>query len=150
MMFHLYKSIKRNSLLLSLTKNSNLTGHIKVVDNKINTPSVIFRIRRKLNSDTSLMLCLTLIQPCLEYCNIVWASDRSIYFDVLFLIKKDYPCHNLGTLECSYFSIFKSLNILTIFKLNKFQILCFAFMTLNQLLSKQFAIFLMSNYNIPS
>ena len=54
--------------------------HIKTVCNKVsNSIGILVRIRTKLNDDILLTLYLTLIQPYLEYCYIIWASQHTAH-----------------------------------------------------------------------
>ena len=73
--------------------NSKLkwNDHIQTISNKISkNVGIIFRTRNNLNRNTLLMLYHSMIQPYLDYCNIVWAVGGS-YLDHLF--KKQKKSH---------------------------------------------------------
>ena len=82
---------------------------------KSNVPGVILR-----------NLYFMLLPPYLEYCNIVWATGKSVMLNKLLVIHNkvlriitNSPWNTHGPL------IFSKLNILTVFGINKLQTACF-------------------------
>ena len=60
--------------------NSSLTwdDHLKMIRRKISKSiGIITKIRRNVPDSTLIMLYHTLVQPYLEYCNFIWATDSS-------------------------------------------------------------------------
>ena len=52
----------------------NWNDHIKTVCTKVNTNTgILYRTRKNLNTSTLLLPYQILIQPLIEYCNIIWS-----------------------------------------------------------------------------
>ena len=66
---------KTKFLGVIINSKLNWNDHIQTIRNKINkNMGIIFRTRNNLNRNTLLMLYHSIIQPYLDYCNIVWAG----------------------------------------------------------------------------
>ena len=71
--------------------NENLTwsNHITTLITKVSKNiGVIRKVSKILPSDVLYSLYNTLIKPYFEYCNIVWATNKTILFDKLFILQK--------------------------------------------------------------
>ena len=79
---------KTKFLVVIINSKLNWNDHIQTISNKISKHvGIIFRKRNNLNRNTLLMLYHSMIQPYLDYCNIVWAAGGS-YLDHLFKSRK--------------------------------------------------------------
>jgi hypothetical protein len=127
-----------NTKFLGVIINQDLTwnDHIKVILNKIaKSIGVIRRVSHNLSKDVLLSLYHTLVQPYLDYCNIVWASGHSGLIEKLQIAQKrivrivcnlSWNAHTRPT--------FLKLNILHIVEINTFQIGCFMYRAMKGLL----------------
>jgi len=100
---------------------------------------VILKIRKNLPQNVLRCLYFSLIHPYYEYCNIVWAINRTTVLNDLFVTQKkalriitnsDWNCHTKP--------LFDKLHILSIFSLNDFQVGCLMFCATHSLLPKYF------------
>ena len=67
----------------------NWNDHLKTVCTKVSkNTDILYRTRKNLNTNTLLLLYQTLIQPYLEYCNIIWSVDDSDFLKKLFIKQK--------------------------------------------------------------
>jgi hypothetical protein len=127
---------------LGVVINSQLSwgDHIKTVCNKISkSTGIICKIRRNLSQDSLLMLYRTLINPCLDYCNIVWAAESCGFLQYLFRKqKKAVRVISFSKWNAHTKSIFHRLKIMTLFDINKLQVCCFVYRALHGLLPIQF------------
>ena len=76
----MFKLIVNNTKCLGVIINSTLSwdDHIKIIRGKISKSiGIITKILRNLPNTTLIMLYHTLVQPYLEYYNIIWATDSS-------------------------------------------------------------------------
>lgn len=127
---------------LGVIINSHLTwdDHIKTLSNKISKSlGVIYKVRQNLRPNTLLTLYQTLIQPYLDYCNIVWASKSSR--DLLNLHRQQKKAIRIITFSkwnAHTKPLFCRLKLLPVFDINKLQILCFTYRALKGLLPNQF------------
>ena len=81
---------KTKFLLVIINSKLNWNDHLQTISNKIRkNVGMIFRTRNNLNRNTLLMLYHSMIQPYLDYCNIVWAV-RGSYLDHLFKKQKSH------------------------------------------------------------
>ena len=81
----------------------------------------------------------TLLQPYLEYCNIVWATGTSVILNKLVVIQnkvlriiRNSPWNTHAS------PIFIKLGILTVFNINKLQTACFMYKVMNNLVPSFF------------
>ena len=69
----------------------NLNDHITTLCTKISkNTGIIFTVRHNLNKNTVLLLYRSLIQPYLDYCNIIWATVHSNNLERLFRKHKNF------------------------------------------------------------
>jgi len=77
----------------------------------------------------------TLVQPYLEYCNIVWAIHRSTALSSLYLIqKKAVRTITSSSRNAHSAPLFHKLQILPIFNINDLQLACFMYSATHGLL----------------
>jgi len=77
----------------------------------------------------------TLVQPYLEYCNIVWAIHRSTALNSLYLIQKKAVRTITSSPRNAYSApLFHKLQILPIFNINDLQLACFIYSATHGLL----------------
>lgn len=96
-------------------------------------------------------LYFTLIHPYLEYCNVVWAIDRSTVLQELFICQKKAVRIITGSKYNSHTTpLFSNLRILPITNLNDFQVACFIYRCVNNLLPQKFCIMFNSNSSVHS
>ena len=122
---------------LGIVINSRLTweDHINILNNKISKSlGIILKARRNLNSDTLFKLYHTLVQPYLDYCNIVWASIPSgALLKLCRNHKKALRIITFSKRNCHSKPLFRRLEILPVTDLNKYQVLCIVYKALNGL-----------------
>lgn len=96
------------SKFLGVIINENLTwtDHIETIKKKISKNiGIIKHIKHQLSSNVLRSLYFTLINPYLEYCNMVWAHGPNTALSKLFLNSKTcYSCYLQFLLECSHCS----------------------------------------------
>ena len=110
---------------------------------------IIFKVRHSLNKNTVLLLYRSLIQPYLDYCNIIWATGHSNNLERLFRKQKKALRAITFTKRNAHITpLFKHLNILTVYDINKLQTLCFVYKAVNNLLPRHFNTFFNPNINI--
>ena len=76
---------------LGIIINSHLTwgDHIKFITNKIaKNIGILFKIQKKVPTDSLRSLYYTLIHPYYEYCNIVWAARHTTALDTVMHTQK--------------------------------------------------------------
>ena len=67
----------------------NWNEHITTLCTKISkNAGIIFKVRHNLNKNTVLLIYCSLIQPYLDYCNIIWATGHSNNLERLFRKQK--------------------------------------------------------------
>ena len=118
--------------------NNKLTwnDHIKMIKSKIaKNIGIISRMRSFVPRAVLLSLYHALVEPYLQYCNLVWATHRSTVLNELYLCQKkilriianqDKRCHSIP--------LFKQLNILPICNINDLQVGCFMYSVVHKLI----------------
>ena len=118
--------------------NSTLTwkDHIETISNKVSkSTGIILSVRNNVNDNVLLTLYHTLLLPYYNYCNIIWAAQRTIYLDKLFIKQKKAVriiCRAKWNAHTN--PLFFNLKLLTICNLNKLQTYCFMYKIVNNLL----------------
>ena len=109
----------------------------------------MYRTRKKINSVTLGMLYQTLIQPYLDYCNIIWSVGESQSLHKLFIKqKKAIRAITFSKWDAHTSPIFKKLRILKLHEINTFQTCCFVFKSLHNLLPVKFHKLFLRNQDI--
>jgi len=124
-----------------LSSDLKWSVHIDVVICKISkTIGIISKVRHLIPQELTRLLYITLVEPYINYCNIVWASpDPTTKLDKIFKIQKTY--RRLITFSKSRahsLEPFQRLNILNVYKLHKFQLLCYMYKLMNNKLPNAF------------
>ena len=91
----------------------------------------------------------TLINPYFEYCNIVWATNKTVLFDKLFILQKNA----IRIITSSRWNthtapLFREKCILKICDINVVQVATFMFRYVNNLLPSSFANYFVFNSDI--
>jgi hypothetical protein len=137
---------------LGVIINSTLTwqDHIKTVCNKVSKSiGILYKVRKNVKSDILLTLYHTLIEPYFLYCNIVWASQNTVYLHKLLLKqKKAVRIVTCAKWDAHTQPIFKELNLLTIPSLNLFQIYCFMYKVSKGLMPSAFQNLFVENFSV--
>lgn len=141
-----------SSKFLGVIINQTLSwnDHIHVIQQKIHKNSGIIR-RLSKSLPQSVLLCLyhSLIEPYLGYCNIVWGMNRSTSLDKLFISqKKIVRIITFSKLNTHTKPLFSRLSLLTIYQLNVFQVACFVYCCIHNLLPQRFSSMFQANNSI--
>ena len=143
--------VKIDSTVINRVKNTKFLGviindtlswedHVKLVKRKVNKNiGVICRVSKCMPRSVLLQLYYNLISPYFEYCNIVWAIDRSTLLNELLRCQKKA----LRTITLSNFRqhtrpLFVSLKVLPVSQLNDLQVACFMYRCANGMLPRSF------------
>ena len=80
---------KTKFLDVVINSKLNWNDHITTLCTKISkNTDIIFKVRHNLHKNTVLLLYRSLIQPYLDYCNIIWAKGHSNKLEKLFQKQK--------------------------------------------------------------
>ena len=143
----------RTAKLLGVTVNDTLTwsDHIKTVKRKVQKNiGILYRIRSHLAYDCAVSLYFTLLHPYFDYCNIVWAVQRSTLLNKLFICQKiaiRTVTNSKGNARTK--PLFVKLRILSIFDVNNLQVAvaCYMYRSINNLLPQYFCRMFTQNFN---
>lgn len=138
-------SIDKNSInrvehtkFLGVIIHQNLSwqAHIKAMSSQIaKSTGIIIKSRQFFFSNTLCTLYNSLILPYLQYCLIIWASTYSSHLQPLFrLQKKALRIITHSPPRAHTFPLFNKFKILNIFNILKYQVSCFVFLHMQQLL----------------
>ena len=117
---------------LGVILSSNLTwsAHIKVVVGKLSKNlGIIAKVRHLLPWTLTKMLYLTLVEPYINYCNIVWAGiTPTNNLEKIFKVQKKY-CRLITFSEFRAHSkpLFVNLNLLNVYEIYKYQLSCYMY-----------------------
>ena len=121
---------------LGVIISSNLSWN-KHIDAKISkTIGIISKVRHLLPVLGTRTLYVTLVEPYLGYCNIVWAQSKpTTYLDKIFRIQKKY-CRlmTFSHFQAHSEPLFRQLSILSIYKLYQYQLGLFMYQQLRGLI----------------
>ena len=134
--------------------DENLTwkNHINYIKNKIaKNVGILKRLKYRLPGKLLNTLYNTLILPYLNYCNIIWANNKSSRLQPLFkLQKRSMRIINNSPYNTHALPLFSKLNQLTIFDLNKLSIATFMFRQYKNCLPNIFVHYFCTNSTIHS
>lgn len=135
-----------------LNQTLSWDDHIHMIKQKIvKNSGIILRIRKHIPPTVLVSLYQTLIQPYFNYCNIVWAINRTAVLNDLFLRQKRIIRIITGSKFLSHTApLFKLLNILPLADLNDLQVACFVFRCRKNLLPHKFCSMFITNSSIHS
>ena len=112
-----------------ISSNLSWNKHIDVIINKMSkTIGIIAKVRHLLLGSAR-TLYMTLVEPYINYCNIVWAQpDSTCHLNKILKIQKKY-CRIITFSDFRAHSepLFKQLNILTVYKIYKYQLSLFMY-----------------------
>ena len=133
----------KETKFLGVIINENLTwsDHIDVVSNKCSKNlGIIRKLQKTVPRNILVTLYSTLIYPYLNYCNIAWASQPTTFLEKLYRVQKKamrvitHSAWNTHSLP-----LFKTLNFLTIYDINKLQTACFVYSAIHSILPPTFS-----------
>ena len=108
--------------------------HISVVLNKISkTTGIIAKVRHLLPANLTRNLYLTLVQPYISYCNLVWSrAESSTQLDKILKIQKKY-CRLLTFSDFRAHSkpLFVQLRLLNVYQIYQYQLGVFMYLQIN-------------------
>ena len=120
-----------------ISSNLSWNKHIDVIVSKISkTVGLLSKVRHLLPNLGTRTLYMSLVEPYIGYCNIVWSqANASVYLDKIFKIQKKY-CRIITFSDFRAHSepLFKELNILNVYNMYKYQIALFMYKQLNGLI----------------
>ena len=122
-----------------LSANLKWNKHIEVVSNKISkNVGIISKVRHLLPSHLTRSLYLTLVEPYISYCNLVWSSpEKTEALNSILKLQKryvrlitfsDYSAHSKP--------LFLKLNISTVYQIHKSQLAIYMYKILNNLIPR--------------
>jgi hypothetical protein len=133
-----------------IDKNLSWTCHIHYVQGKIaKNIGIIKRLKFRLPQKTLNTLYNSLVLPYLNYCNIVWGSNKPTRLQSLFLLQK--RCMRIVTnspYNTHSSPLFIKLNQLKIFDLNKLAIATFMYRSHKHCLPNNFSNYFCNNSSI--
>jgi hypothetical protein len=142
------------SKFLGVIINENLTwtDHIETIKKKLSKNiGIIKHIKHQLSLNVLRSLYFTLINPYLEYCNMVWANGPNTALSKLFLTqKRAIRVISNSCRDAHAAPLFKKLKILTILELNKLQVACFMYRVSRNMVPSFFVNMFCFNSNIHS
>jgi hypothetical protein len=144
----------RSTKFLGVIINQTLTwnDHIRAVQQKINKNSGIIRkISKSLPQSVLVNLYHTLVEPYLTYCNIVWGINRTTILDKLFISqKKIIRIITLSKYNAHTKPLFAKLSVFTVYQLNDFQVACFVYRCIHNILPNKFCAMFHANNLVHS
>ena len=113
-----------------LSSNLKWASHIQVVMNKISKNlGIIAKVRHLLPQTLTRMLYLTLVEPYINYCNIVWAGMApTTNLDKIFRVQKKY-CRliTFSKFQAHSRPLFEDLKLLNVYEIYKCQLYCYMY-----------------------
>ena len=98
-----------------------------------------------------LSLYHALVEPYLQYCNIIWAGHRTSALMDLFLCQKRLMRIITNSSRLSHSApLFKQLSILPVYDINNLQVGCFMYSAVNRLLPQCFSSMFVTNSTVHS
>lgn len=137
---------------LGVIINETLTwkDHIEFIRQKVaKNLGILYRLSRTMPQQILISLYNSLIQPYLEYCNVIWSLDRSCALHDLFIYQKKAIRTITKSCWTAHTSpLFKRLHILPLYSINDLQLGCFVYLCLNNQLPKYFCNMFKTNANV--
>jgi hypothetical protein len=133
-----------------IDKNLSWKDHINYIKGKISkNTGIIRRLKYRLPEKTLNTLYNSLVLPYLNYCNIVWASNKPTRLQSLLLLQK----RSMRAITNSPYNthtrpLFSKLKQLTVFDLNKLAVATFMFRHHNHCLPNYFSNYFCVNSSI--
>ena len=117
-------------------ENLSWDSHIRTIKSKVSKSiGILCKIRKNLSCSVLRNLYFTLVHPYLDYCNIIWAANKSTCLDKLFLMqKKAIRIVTRSTWNAHTAPLFVKLHVLTLNNVNRYQTGCFMYKIYNNML----------------
>ena len=131
--------IQHDTKFLGVILSSNLkwNKHIDIVRSKISKNiGIISKVRHLLPQELTRNLYMTLVNPYICYCNIIWSSPhKTSNLDKILKIQKKY-CRLITFSKFTEAShpLFQKLHILSVYDTYKYQLLIHIYKTINKLI----------------
>ena len=139
---------------LGVIINESLTWneHIQTIKQKVSKSiGIIKRLQYKMPRSVLKILYTSMVAPYLEYCNIVWGIDRSVVFNSLFLLQKKIIRIITNSKWNSHSKpLFHQQTVLPLACINDFQIACFMYRSVHNLLPIKFTEMFRHNLSVHS
>ena len=119
-----------------ISSNLSWNKHIDVVSKISKTVGLLSKVRHLLPKLGTRTLYMSLVEPYIGYCNIVWfQANASVCLDKILKIQKKY-CRiiTFSDFRARSEPLFKELNILNVYQMYKYQIALFMYRHLNGLI----------------
>ena len=120
-----------------LSNDLKWNKHVDFVVNKITkTIGIISKVRHFLPISTTRTLYLTLVEPYINYCNLVWALPHpTVSLDKIYKIQKRY-CRiiNFAHYRAHSEPLFQNLSILNVYKIYQTQLAIYMYQQTHNLL----------------
>ena len=112
---------------------------------------IIYRMKFFVPHSVLLSLYHALVEPYLQYCNIIWAGHRTSALRELFLCQKRLMRIITNSSRLSHSApLFKQLSILPVYDINNLQVGCFMYSAVNRLLPQCFSSMFVTNSTLHS
>jgi hypothetical protein len=134
------KVTKTKFLGVIINEKLSWENHIQLIMNKVSKSiGILRRIQNKIPDIVLRNLYFTLVNPYFEYCNLIWATSPSGNLNKLFRLQK----RAIRLITKSKWNehtspLFINNNILTLYKINQLQTVCFMYKIKNKLLPSYF------------
>ena len=120
-----------------LSSDLSWNKHVNIVANKISKSiGIIAKVRHLLPTSLTCMLYRTLVEPYINYCNLVWASQhkRENLEKKLKIQKRFCRIITFSTFHAHSQPLFKQLALMTVYDIFKYQYDMFMYKCVNSLL----------------
>ena len=120
-----------------LSSDLSWNKHVNIVANKISKSiGIIAEVRHLLPTSLTCMLYRTLVEPYINYCNLVWASQhkRENLEKNLKIQKRFCRIITFSTFHAHSQPLFKQLALMTVYDIFKYQLAMFMYKCVNNLL----------------
>jgi hypothetical protein len=115
----------------------------------VKSTGIIRKLYKHMPQSVLISLYHTLVHPYFEYCNIVWAIDRTTVLNDLYIRQKKVIRLITNSKYNSHTKpLFKSTSILPLPDINNLQVACFVFRCLHNLLPRKFCLMFNTNSSI--
>ncbi len=139
---------------LGVIINNTLTwnDHITMIKSKVvKNIGIIYRMKLFVPRSVLLSLYHALVEPYLQYCNIIWAGHRTSVLRELHLCQKRLMRIMTNSSRLTHSApLFKQLSILTVYDINNLQVGCFMYCAVNRLLPECFSSMFVPNSALHS
>ena len=106
-----------------ITESASWDSHIKTTRNKVSKAiGIICKNRKNMPCTILRNLYFTLIHPYLDYCNVIWAGNRTESLERLYRLQKQRAIRVITSSKwnCHTAPLFVKLYVLTLYNINKY------------------------------